>query len=97
MHKEVNVIEERLTECVLQLAKWCEQNELIVNPRKGKTECIVFGTRGDWTADCKVSWVKRAGLHVRPYSHFDCRKVNISVQIENGDVLTTRKFDKILF
>ena len=34
--------------------------------------------------------------HVRPHSRFD-RAVNISLQIESGDVLTARKFDKILF
>ena len=35
-HKEVNVIEERLTEDLSRLSKWFEQNELIVNLKKGK-------------------------------------------------------------
>ena len=53
--------------------------------------------RGGWTADRKASWEMSAWLHVRPHSRFDCREVNISVQIENDEVLTTRKFNKILF
>ncbi len=43
-HKEVNVIEEKLTEDLLRLSEWFEQNELMVNLKKGKTECMLFGT-----------------------------------------------------
>ena len=43
-HKEVNVTEERLTEDLSWLSKWFEQNGLIVNLKKGKTECMLFGT-----------------------------------------------------
>ena len=43
-HKEVSVIEEKLTEDLSRLSEWFEQNELMVNLKKGKTECMVFGT-----------------------------------------------------
>jgi hypothetical protein len=43
-HKEVSIIEEKLTEDLSRLLEWFEQNELMVNLKKGKTECTLFGT-----------------------------------------------------
>ena len=43
-HKEVSIIEEELTEDLSRLSEWFEQNELIVNLKKGTTECMLFGT-----------------------------------------------------
>jgi hypothetical protein len=43
-HKEVSIIEEKLTEDLSRISEWFEQNELMVNLKKGKTECMLFGT-----------------------------------------------------
>jgi hypothetical protein len=43
-HKEVSIIEEELTEDLPRLSEWFEQNELMVNLKKGKTEYMLFGT-----------------------------------------------------
>ena len=43
-HKEVNVIEEKLTEDLSRLSEWFEQNELMINLKKSKAEYMLFGT-----------------------------------------------------
>ena len=43
-HKDVKIIEQKLTEDMSRLSEWFENNELIVNLKKGKTECMLFGT-----------------------------------------------------
>jgi hypothetical protein len=43
-HKDVKIIEQKLTEDMSRLSEWFENNELIVSLKKGKTECMLFGT-----------------------------------------------------
>ena len=43
-HKEIENIEQVLNEEFSYVAKWLEENELIVNTKKGKTEIMIFGT-----------------------------------------------------
>ena len=43
-HKDVKIIEQKLTEDMSRLSEWFERNELVVNLKKGKTECMLFGT-----------------------------------------------------
>ena len=42
--KSVCVIEEKITDDLFRIATWLEENELIINLKKGKTECMLFGT-----------------------------------------------------
>ena len=43
--KDVSTINNLLTEDLRLLADWFDQNELLINLKKGKTECLLFGTR----------------------------------------------------
>ena len=43
-HKDVKIIEQKLTEDMSRLSEWFEQNELVVNLKTGKTECMLYGT-----------------------------------------------------
>ena len=43
-HKNVNVIEETLTAEMPNIAKWLDNNRLIINLKRGKTESVLFGT-----------------------------------------------------
>ena len=42
--KDVTTINNMLTEDLNLLAKWFDQNEFLINLKKGKTECLLFGT-----------------------------------------------------
>ena len=42
--KSFATIESNLTKDFARVAAWLEQNQLIVNLKKGKTECMLFGT-----------------------------------------------------
>lgn len=42
--KDVKTIEQKLTEDMSHLSEWFEKDELIVNLKKGKTECMLFDT-----------------------------------------------------
>ena len=42
-HKNVNVIEESLTAEMTNITKWLDNNRLIINLKKGKTESVLFG------------------------------------------------------
>ena len=39
-----NFIKSNLTEDFAPVATWFEENQLMVNLKKGKTECVLFGT-----------------------------------------------------
>ena len=56
-HKNVNVIEETLTAEMTSIGKWLDNNRLIINLKKGKTESMLFGTakRLYSQSDLKVS------------------------------------------
>ena len=43
-HKNVNVIEETLTAEMSNIAKWLDNNRLIINLKRGETESVLFGT-----------------------------------------------------
>jgi hypothetical protein len=43
-HKDIGKIEQVLNEEFSYVTKWLQENELIVNTKKGKTEMMVFGT-----------------------------------------------------
>jgi len=43
--KSIVDIEKLLTEDFVRVTEWLESNELIINMNKGKTECMLFGTR----------------------------------------------------
>ena len=44
-HKYVKIIEQKLTEDHMsRLSGWFERDELVVNFKTGKTECMLFGT-----------------------------------------------------
>jgi hypothetical protein len=40
----IYIINEKISEDLHQLTKWFESNELLINLKKGKTECLLFGT-----------------------------------------------------
>ena len=42
--KEIDSIENKLSKDMDNLSEWLRCNGLILNPRKGKTESILFGT-----------------------------------------------------
>ena len=42
--KTIEIIETHLNEDLMNLSYWFEENELILNLKKGKTEAMVFGT-----------------------------------------------------
>lgn len=42
--KDVVTIEGKLSLDMQAIAIWCEDNELIINVKKGKTECMLFVT-----------------------------------------------------
>ena len=42
--KDVGVINSKLTKDMDAIAKWLDQNALIINLKKGKTESLLFGT-----------------------------------------------------
>ena len=42
-HKDVKIIEQKLTEDMSRLSEWFERNELVVNLKTAKTECMLFG------------------------------------------------------
>ena len=42
--KLFSTIKSNLTEDFARVTTWLEENQLIVNLRKGKTECMLFGT-----------------------------------------------------
>ena len=43
-HSDLNVIEKALSEDLATMSSWLEENELILNLKKGKTEIMLFGT-----------------------------------------------------
>ena len=43
-HKDVSFIEEILTAEMTNIAKWLDNNRLIINLKQGKTESMLFGT-----------------------------------------------------
>ena len=43
-HKDVNITEQKLNGDLSHLSKWFELDELIINLKKGKTECMLFGS-----------------------------------------------------
>ena len=43
-HKDIEKIEQVLNEELSHITKWLQENELIVNTKKGKTEVMIFGT-----------------------------------------------------
>ena len=43
-HKNITVIEKLLNEDFTRFCSWLEDNELIINLKKGKTELMIFGT-----------------------------------------------------
>ena len=43
-HSDLNVIEKALSEDLATMSSWLEENEMILNPKKGKTEIMLFGT-----------------------------------------------------
>ena len=44
VHNEIKTLEKRLNEDLVSISKFFEQNDLIINLKKGKTECMIFGT-----------------------------------------------------
>ena len=42
--KDVAVINSKLTKDMDAIAKWLDENALIINLKKGKTEYLLFGT-----------------------------------------------------
>ena len=44
-HQDVDVVEKLLNKDFYNICHWLEENELIINLKKGKTEFMVFGTK----------------------------------------------------
>ena len=42
--KDFHIIEAKLSEDISHVGKWFFENEIIMNMKKGKTECMLFGT-----------------------------------------------------
>ena len=42
--KDINLINSKLSEDMTYLSQWLDANELFINLKKGKTECMLFGT-----------------------------------------------------
>ena len=55
--KTCDVIEEKLNSDLEQIANWVVQNNLVVNLKKTKTECVLYGTHQK-TSGCKPLEVK---------------------------------------
>ncbi|CAB4009277.1 Hypothetical predicted protein, partial [Paramuricea clavata] len=43
-HKDIEVIEKKLQDDLASITSWLQQNQLIINMKKGKTESMLFGT-----------------------------------------------------
>ena len=43
-HKDIEVIEKKLQDDLTSITSWLQQNQLIINMKKGKTESMLFGT-----------------------------------------------------
>ena len=44
-HKDVKEIEKILSQDLCTVSKWLQENELVLNLKKGKTEVMLFGTK----------------------------------------------------
>ena len=42
--KHISVIQDNLNKDIDNLLNWVRDNELVINLKKGKTECMLFGT-----------------------------------------------------
>ena len=63
--KSISEVEKALTSDMANIAKWLENNRLIINLKKGKTEAMVFGTakRLHSINDIKI-WMNEHSIHV---------------------------------
>ena len=63
-HKNISVVEEALTTDMANIAKWLENNRLIINLKRGKTETMLFGTakRLHSKSDLKI-WMNEHLIH----------------------------------
>ena len=43
-HKDMKEIEKVLSQDLTTVSKWLQENELVLNLKKGKTEVMLFGT-----------------------------------------------------
>ena len=44
-HKDLREIEKAITNDLRTLSNWLQDNELLLNTKKGKTEAMLFGTK----------------------------------------------------
>ena len=79
-HKDIEVIEKKLQDDLASITSWLQQNQLIINMKKGKTESMLFGTGKrlstlndrQMNLECNGSKVnftshyKYLGAHLRP-------------------------------
>ena len=52
--KDIYIIEQNLSQDLERLAEWFTENEMILNLKKGKTECMLIGTAKRLAAAPKV-------------------------------------------
>ena len=71
-HKDVSFLEEILTAEMTNIAKWLDNNRLIINLKQGKTESMLFGTanRLNSQSNLKVSMKERLINFVSGYKYF---------------------------
>ena len=62
--KSFSTIKSNLTEDFARVATWLEENQLIVNLRKGKTEYMLFGT-SQRTKTKHLTWYITTGLYLK--------------------------------
>ena len=43
-HRDIKVIENTLSANITAIKNWLDKNRLFINLKKGKTECVLFGT-----------------------------------------------------
>ena len=58
-HQDIDVVEKLLNKDFCNICRWLEENELIINPKKGKTEFMVFGT------NIRLSWLNNPPMEIQ--------------------------------
>ena len=68
--KDVAVIDSKLTKDMDAIAKWLDENALIINLKKGKTESLLFGTSQRIAKQNETLTVMYRGAYVLNTSHY---------------------------
>ena len=84
--KDVTIIETRLSADMKRINEWCLKNELILNPGKGKTESILFGTSRNLAkqpSDLKIKYAHENVQFTKTYKYLGV-KITPSLNINTN-------------